>query len=108
MGDDHALVAENHTDQNRRRHIHILKRHIDQRRMAGDFGFKQTDLAVGKIFDVERRRRQENPIDFAGRDHFRIDDQVDIKILFQIVLGPGQKLHVANADGRVFDTVFLG
>ena len=26
VGDDHALVAENHTDQNRRRHIHILKK----------------------------------------------------------------------------------
>lgn len=76
--------------------------------MAGDLGFKQTDLAVGKIFDIECCRRQENPIDFTGRNHFRIDDQVDIKILFQIILSPGQELHVADTDGRVFNAVFLG
>ena len=108
MRDDHAVIAENHAGQDGRRHVHILKGDIDERRMTADLGFKEPDLAVGEVFDIEGGRRHEDAVDFTGRDHFRIEHEVDVEILLQIILGFRQELHVPDAGRRVLDAVFLG
>ena len=108
MRDNHAVIAENHAGQDGRRHIHILERDVDERRMAADLRFKKPDLAVGKIFDIKGCRRHEDTVDFTGRNHFRIEHKVDVEVLLQIIFGFRQELHIPDTGSGVFDAVFLG
>ena len=76
--------------------------------MAANLGFKEPHLAIGEIFDVERCRRHEDAVDFAGRNHFRVEHEVDVEILLEIILGFRQELHVPDTGCRIFDAVLLG
>ena len=105
---DHAVIAENHPCQDGLGHVQVFQRYIGQMGMAADLRFKQPDLAIGKIFDIESRRHHEDAVDFTGRDHFRIEHEVNIKIFLQIILGFRHELHIPDTRRRIAYAMFLG
>ena len=75
--------------------------------MAAYLRFKETDLAVGKIFYVESCRHHEDAVNFTGRNQFRIEHEVDVKIFPQIIFGFRHELHIADPRCRIADAMFF-
>ena len=105
--DDHAVVAEDHAGQHALRELDVLERDVRQRRRAAHLRFEQPDLAVREVLDVESGRRHEDAVDLVGSDELRVEHEVDVEILLEVVLGLAHELHIADARNRVADAMLL-
>ena len=105
--DDHAVVAEDHAGQHALRELDVLQGDIRQRRRATHFRLEQPDLAVCEVLDIERSRCHEDAVDLVGSDELRVEHEVDVEILLEVVLGLAHELHIADARNRVADAMLL-
>ena len=105
--DDHAVVAEDHAGQHALRELDVLERDVCQRRRAAHLRLKQPDLAVREVLDVEGRRRHEDAVDLVRRDELRVEHEVDVEVLLEVVPRLAHELHVADTGDRMADAVLL-
>ena len=107
MRDDHAVIAEDHPREHPRRQLDIAELLPRERRAPPHARLEQPHLPMREILDIERRRRHEDAVDLRRRDELRVQHEVDIEILLEILLGLAHELHIADARDRMRDAVLL-
>ena len=107
MRDNHAVIPENHAGQHALRQLDIPEGNPGQRGFTLDFRLEQADFAMGEILHIEGRRRHQYPIDFVSRNELWIQHQVNVKVVFEIILGLTHELHIANPRNRMLDAMLF-
>ena len=108
MRDNHAVIAVDHTCQYILRQVDILQRHIGKRRLPVHLRLEKPDPAARKILHVESRRCHQDTRNLACGNELRVQHQVYIEILLQIVLRLAHELHIAYPRHGMCNIMLLG